>query len=125
MVYDAAAIVALWLLATALAMLAGFRELSITRDPVYSLYLLLVWFGYLGWCWHRGGMTLGMRAWKVRIESEAGGLPGWKSCAVRFLVSLLAAVAAGAGFAWSLFDREKRAWHDRASHTRLLRVDCR
>ncbi|MGD2129844.1 MAG: RDD family protein [Lysobacterales bacterium] len=121
MAYDTAAIVALWLFATALAMIAGFRELSVVRDPVYALYLLLVWFAYLAWCWHRGGMTLGMRAWRIRIEDEAGGLPGWTPCAVRFAASLLSAAAAGVGFAWSLFDREKRTWHDILSHTRLLR----
>jgi len=121
MAYDTAAVVALWLFATALAMITGFRELSVVRDPVYALYLLLVWFAYLAWCWHRGGMTLGMRAWRIHIEGEDGGLPGWTACAVRFAVSVLSAAAAGLGFAWSLFDREKRAWHDTLSHTRLIR----
>jgi uncharacterized RDD family membrane protein YckC len=125
MAYDAVAVLALWLLATALAMLAGFRELSITEDPLYDVYLLLIWFAYLGWCWNRGGMTLGMRAWRIRIESDTGGLPNWRSCAVRFLASLLSAAAAGLGFVWSLFDRERRTWHDRLSRTRLLRTATR
>lgn len=120
MAYDAVAVVALWLFATALAMVAGFRELSVVRDPLYTLYLLLVWFAYLAWCWHRGGMTLGMRAWRVQIEGEAGRLPGWTACALRFAVSLLSAAVVGLGFAWSLFDREKRTWHDILSRTRLL-----
>ena len=122
MTYDAVAIIALLMAATALAMLAGFRELSILRDPLYMLYLLGVWFAYLGWCWHRGGMTLGMRAWRVRIESAAGGQPDWGKCLLRFLVSLLSALAAGAGFLWSLFDAEKRCWHDRLSGTALYVV---
>jgi uncharacterized RDD family membrane protein YckC len=119
--YDAAAVVALLMLVTALAMLAGFRELNVARDPLYSACLALTWFLYLGWCWHRGGMTVGMRAWRVRIETLQGVPPGWGACLVRFLVSLLSGAAAGAGFLWSVFDRDRRCWHDIASGTRLLR----
>jgi uncharacterized RDD family membrane protein YckC len=122
MLYDAVAIIALLMAATALAMLAGFRELDVLKDPGYALYLLAVWFAYLGWCWHRGGMTLGMRAWRVRIERTDGSRPGWGVCLARFLLSLLSAAAVGAGFLWSLFDRHKRCWHDRWTGTRLLRT---
>ena len=119
--YDAIAVIALLMLVTALAMLAGFRELNVVRDPLYGAGLVVAWFLYLGWCWRRGGMTVGMRAWRVRIETLEGGTPGWGACLVRFLVSLFSCVAAGAGFLWSLFDRDRRCWHDIASGTRLRR----
>lgn len=121
MAYDTVAVIALLMLATALAMAAGFRELSPLRDPAYAGGLLLTWFAYLAWCWRRGGMTLGMRAWRVRIERVAGGRPGWGACCLRFLVALLSAAAAGLGFLWSLFDPQRRCWHDIASKTRLVR----
>jgi len=119
MLYDSIAVIALLMVATALVMAIGFRELNVVRDPAYALFLLAIWFGYLGWCWHRGGMTLGMRAWRVRIRNETGGLPGWGRCLARFLLSLLSAAAAGAGFLWALLDVEKRCWHDLLSGTRL------
>jgi uncharacterized RDD family membrane protein YckC len=119
MAYDTVVVTALLMAATALAMLAGFREVSAARDPLFLLYLLAVWFAYLGWCWHRGGMTLGMRAWRVYLENAEGGRPGWGRCLARFLLSLLSAAPAGAGFLWSLFEREKRCWHDLLSGTRL------
>lgn len=122
MSYDAAAVIALSMLVTAVAMLAGFRELNVVRDPLYSASLALTWFLYLGWCWRRGGMTVGMRAWRVRIETLQGEAPDWRTCLIRFLVSLLSGAAAGAGFLWSLFDHDRRCWHDIASGTRLLRV---
>jgi uncharacterized RDD family membrane protein YckC len=121
MLYDAVAILALLMAATALAMLAGFRELSVVNDPLYAAYLLAVWFAYLGWCWRRGGMTLGMRAWRIRIETLDGQRPGRMQCLGRFLASLLSAALGGAGFLWSLIDREQRCWHDGLSATRLLR----
>lgn len=122
MAYDAVAVVALLMLATAGAMLAGFREVTALRDPAYTLYLGLVWFLYFGLSWHRGGLTLGMRAWRIRIATEAGDLPGWGRCLVRFLAAFLSAAAAGAGFLWSLLDARKRTWHDLLSRTRLHRV---
>jgi len=121
MFYDAVAVLALLLLATALAMLAGFREVTALRDPLFTAWLLLVWFLYLGLCWRGGGMTVGMRAWRIVIENDAGARPGWGACLLRFAVSLLSAAAAGLGFAWALLRRDRRTWHDLASGTRLWR----
>lgn len=119
MVYDSLAVLALLLLATSAAMLAGFRDVTAGHDALFTAWLLLVWFLYLAWCWRSGGMTIGMRAWRVSIERNDGGRPGWGQCLLRFLVSLLSATALGIGFAWSLFNRKRLCWHDMASGTRL------
>ncbi len=121
MLYDGVIIVALLMLATAFAMLAGTGNHTAMQDALYTAYLVLVWFIYLVWCWHKGGMTLGMRAWHVRIIDETGRRPGWRWCAIRFLTSILSAALAGLGFLWSLIDPDKRTWHDKASRTRLVR----
>jgi len=63
-----------------------------------------------------------MRAWRIRIATDDGGLPGWGRCLARFLGAVLSAGAAGAGFLWSLFDARKRTWHDLLSGTRLYRT---
>jgi uncharacterized RDD family membrane protein YckC len=121
MLYDGVIIVALLMLATAFAMLAGAGNHTAMQDPLYTACLILVWFAYLAWCWHTGGMTLGMRAWHVCITDETGRRPGLGRCAIRFLTSILSAAPAGLGFLWSLIDSDKRTWHDKASRTRLLR----
>lgn len=120
-IYDAVVIFALLMLATAIPMLFGMANYTAAKDPAYTLYLFMVWFLYLGWCWHRGGMTMGMRAWRVCIETESGTRPSWKQCLARFLMSLLSAVCAGLGFIWSAVDSNRRTWHDIVSRTRLLR----
>ena len=120
MLYDGVIIVALLMLATAIAMLAGTGNHTAIQDAPYTAYLILVWFIYLVWCWHKGGMTLGMRAWQVCITDETGRRPGWRWCAIRFFASILSVALAGLGFLWSLIDSEKRTWHDKASRTRLL-----
>lgn len=120
--YDAAIVLSLMILATLLAMLLIPGQKTALRDPGFTVYLLLVWYVYLAWCWRKGGMTVGMRAWRIRIEDEAGAAPGWGRTLLRFLVSLLSAAALGAGFLWSLLDSRKRTWHDIASGTRLVRT---
>jgi uncharacterized RDD family membrane protein YckC len=120
MIYDGVIMIALWLLATGAALLAGSGRVTAGQDVLFTAYLLLVGFLYLAWCW-RKGMTVGMRAWRVSIEREDGLPPGWGACLLRFAVSLLSAACLGLGFVWSLFDPHKRTWHDLASGTRLLR----
>ena len=122
MVYDALVIVALLMFATALALLAGFDEVTAGKDLWFTLYLAAVWFLYLAGFWRHGGMTVGMRAWRVVIVDDAGRRPGWWRCLLRFVVSWLSAALAGAGFLWSLFEPRRRTWHDLASRTRLLRT---
>ena len=105
-----------------MGILDGMHRLAIAfQDPFYTAYLILVWFTYLVWCWHKGGMTLGMRAWHVCITDETGGRPGLKRCVVRFLAAIPSTALAGLGFFWSLIDSDNRTWHDKASRTRLLR----
>jgi uncharacterized RDD family membrane protein YckC len=120
-VYDGLVVIALLMLATMLAMLAGLGGRTAMKDPVYTAYLFAVWFLYLAWCWHKGGMTVGMRAWRVKIVDRDGGKPGWGASAIRFPVSLVSAAIAGLGFLWSLADPGKRTWHDILSGTRLVR----
>jgi len=122
MVYDFFIVISLLMLATMLAMFAGFGDRTAMQDPVYTAYLLSIWFFYLTWCWHKGGMTVGMRAWRVKIEDENGNRPGWGKSTIRFLTALLSAAAIGIGFAWSLVDSRKRTWHDLLSGTRLIRM---
>lgn len=120
MLYDSVAVIAVLMLAAAAALPFTPGTQIAGRDPVYTLYLASFWFIYLAWCWRNGGMTLGMRAWRVRLVSEEGGPPGWGECAIRFGTSLVSAAAAGMGFLWAVFDRHARTWHDRASRTRLI-----
>lgn len=119
--YDFAIVVALLILATMLAMLAGFGGGTALKDPGYTFYLFAVWFLYITWCWHKGGMTVGMRAWRVKIEDENGHKPGWGKSTIRFLTSLVSVSTAGLGFLWSLLDSRRRTWHDMLSGTRLTR----
>lgn len=71
--------------------------------------------------WRRGGQTLGMRPWRLRLTGRDGGRPGWRALWVRYAVATLSLLLAGLGFWWAWIDRERLTWHDRASGTRMVR----
>ena len=119
--YDGAIVVAILILATMLAMLLGLGDRTALKDPFFTTYLLFVWYFYLALCWKRGGMTIGMKVWRVRIEDTQGRCPGWGKSALRFVISFASAATLGLGFIWSLFEPSKRTWHDIISRTRLVR----
>ncbi len=104
------------LLLLALAMLAGFIVLALTgglQRPVGALHAPglgerlanLLLFGsfttlYFGYGWRKAGQSLGMKAWKIRVERTDGALLQWGDvlrrlgCAAPFHVLLLMAVLA-------------------------------
>ena len=87
----------------------------------YRATLVVVAFAFCGLSWTRGGQTLGMRAWRIRVVALDGRPPSWPRAALRFVASWLALAPAGLGYWWALFDRERRCWHDVLSGTRVIR----
>lgn len=80
----------------------------------HQLFLLAVFAAYFLWCWLRGGQTLAMKAWRVRL---VGVTP--RRALLRFaLASVL--VPSAVSIAWALFDRDRQFLHDRLSGTRLV-----
>lgn len=113
----------------------------------YRAYLALLALGYFGLAWTRGGRTLGMMAWKIRLVAVGDSAPGWPVATMRFASGLALAVAAESGlrlafvpggsarvlaggilllplfanFAWIPFDAGARSLQDLACRTRILR----
>lgn len=87
---------------------------------LYQLYLLAVIAVFYGYFWRRNGQTLGMQAWRLRLDSAAGGRATLKQCLLRILASMPALLLAGAGYWWIWLDRDGLAWQDRFSGTRVV-----
>lgn len=121
MLYDLMVLIALWMVTAAIA-LAVTRGALDAAHPVYRLVLLAVAAGYLVISWRYSGQTIGMRAWRLRLTGRDGGLPTWSSASLRFAVSIVSLLAGGLGFVWCLIDARKRAWHDIAAGTELVRI---
>jgi uncharacterized RDD family membrane protein YckC len=72
--------------------------------------------------WRRGGQTLGMRPWRLRVVAAGGERAGMHALVLRYLVGTLSLLAGGLGFWWAWVDRDGLTWHDRASATRMVRA---
>lgn len=93
--------------------------------PLLQLSLLVVVFLFFGWFWTRSGQTLGMQAWRIRLDSDDGGRISWPQALVRFAGAAVSAACLGAGYWWMLVDRERLTWHDRWSRSRVVRMPRR
>jgi uncharacterized RDD family membrane protein YckC len=125
--YDFFPLLALWLLGSALLLLLQGGEPARPGSWQSWLQLLFLWLltgAYAVGSWRRGGQTLGMRPWRLRVVSGAGAAPTLAALYLRYATALVSLLPLGLGFAWSLFDSERRTWHDRLSGTRLLRMEA-
>lgn len=86
-----------------------------------QLYLVALSGGYFAWQWRRGGRTLAMKTWRLRLVTREGAPLTWKHIFKRFLVALPGTLFLGAGFLWALFDREQLFLHDRLAGTRIIK----
>jgi uncharacterized RDD family membrane protein YckC len=91
----------------------------------YTALLVLLSFLFYGWFWTHGGQTLGLRAWRLRIERVDGRPLSWLDAARRFAASATLLVPPGLGLVWMLVDRRRACWHDRLSNTRVVRLATR
>lgn len=117
MVYDSLLLFGLLFVATAILLPFTGGEAVATGTLWYSAYLVLVCFLFFGWCWTRGGQTLGMRAWKIKVQQADGNDLGWPQALLRFVFAAVSLAALGLGFFWMLLDSKKLTWHDRWSKT--------
>jgi uncharacterized RDD family membrane protein YckC len=79
-----------------------------------QLFVLLMFAGYFLWCWLRGGQTLAMKAWKLRVVQITPA-----SALLRFVYAVLF-VLTGISIVWAIFDPERQFLHDRLAGTRLV-----
>lgn len=121
MLYDAFILLGLLIVASAVALPFGDINKTAFVDFWFTAWLLLVVFAYFAICWKHGGMTVGMRAWKVRLVDRNGAPIKWRQCMIRFLVGLASLAVFGLGFFWALWDRQNRTWHDLAAGTLLVK----
>jgi len=131
MVYDLLVAVAILMLATGVALLVpgilsqlDLIQLSETltaadwlnQTPIFGVYLMVVLGLFFGWFWWRSGQTVGMRAWRLKVQQRNGQRLTKKQAFIRIVTC-----AFGLGNLWVLIDfKNRRAWHDYAAGTELV-----
>jgi uncharacterized RDD family membrane protein YckC len=147
LVYDLLIVVAIVMMVGLLCQLATGGKLirtgATTVVPIwYQALQGAVVAAYFIGSWRRGGQTLGMRPWRIRVTRDDGGTLTLQQALIRVLVAaaplvlLLLAPMIGlhatlwtllvvwAGwFAVAMFDPRRRALHDIAAGTEIRRLD--
>lgn len=146
LVYDLLAVVAIVMVVGLLCQLAtGGRLISTGAQTTIAWWYRPLQAGvvsaYFVVSWLRGGQTLGMRPWHLRVTARDGTQPSLRQALVRVVVAgaplaLLALapllglrgalwaalIAWAAWFAVALFDPRRRALHDLAAGTEVRQI---
>jgi len=150
MFYDGLLLFALlFVAATPLVLIAGGADSPLIKGPFFKLYLYGICFIFFGWFWTRGGQTLGMRSWKVRVMRFDGEPLGWDSALIRYILATVSilpiallfllplliktddvdlivksltilATLGITGYLWGWWSNKQLTFHDRFSKTRVV-----
>ncbi|WP_051206534.1 RDD family protein [Oceanospirillum maris] len=125
MMYDFLIIVAIW-------MLLGFARLPFLDQgvdamndragPGFQSLLFLITFGFFAFFWLRTGQTLGMLAWRIRIQNANGHSISMTQALMRFFSGAFSLICLGLGHFWMLFTPAKQTWPDRFSDSEVVYV---
>jgi uncharacterized RDD family membrane protein YckC len=119
------------LVLAALILIATFPYLAVFGDStsgwkrhVLQAWVLIVAGAYFTWFWTRGGQTLAMKTWRIRLVRWDGGTVGVGRALHRYAIAVIGTVALGLGFLWALVDRDRQFLHDRLAGTALVGSDA-
>jgi uncharacterized RDD family membrane protein YckC len=125
MLYDLLLVIALLFIVTALFLpftggeaITPDRSVAVERIYQAVLLFVVVVFFCLFWTWR--GQTVGMLAWRLRVERSDGMLLTWRDALLRLGGACVSLAALGLGYFWIWIDRDRLAWHDRWSGTRVV-----
>jgi uncharacterized RDD family membrane protein YckC len=128
--YDLLPVLALWMMVSAMFTLGYYAAGHSARQNIapFSALGWLLWLScwlvagaYAVLSWSRGGQTIGMRPWRLRLVG-IDTPPDQRALVLRYAVGTLSLLLGGLGFWWAWVDRERLTWHDRASRTRIERL---
>jgi uncharacterized RDD family membrane protein YckC len=85
------------------------------------LHVFAVLGVYFVWYWRRGGQTLAMQTWRLKIVAGADGrLASVGRCGLRYALAWPSVLLGGVGLAWALVDRDRQFLHDRLAGTCIV-----
>jgi len=99
---------------------AGTLAIEGWRRHLLQLFILAVFAAYFIWCWLRGGQTLAMKTWRIRLVTKDGhGRISPRTALLRFVYALLL-VPTLIGIFWAMVDRDRQFLHDRLAGSLLI-----
>ena len=90
----------------------------------FQVYLFFVIGLYFVGSWRRGGQTLAMKTWKLRLVGANGARITLRQAMLRYACAWPCLLLGGMGILYAPFDRERRFLHDRLAGTKLVMSDA-
>lgn len=121
--YDLLPLAALIMIGTALWMPISGGADNLMRQPLrilFQIFEILLISAYYIYSWFQGGQTIGMRAWKLHLQTNSGQPIKVRDATLRFIASLFSVFVLGLGILWAAFDSRRRMWHDILSGTMVI-----
>lgn len=133
MLYDSIIIIAIWIV-VGFVVLSAFgidqaqvvQNEQVVMDPLYRFTLfasmLLSAYLFFAWFWTHSGQTLGMQAWKIRVQNKDASAISYKQSLIRCVLAPLSFMLLGAGYFYLFFNPEKQTLHDRISQSMVTKI---
>jgi uncharacterized RDD family membrane protein YckC len=86
----------------------------------FQAYLFLVIGLYFVGSWRRGGQTLAMKTWKLRVVGANGARITLRQAMLRYACAWPCLLLGGIGILYAPFDRQRQFLHDRLAGTRIV-----
>ncbi|MGP1679174.1 MAG: RDD family protein [Burkholderiales bacterium] len=87
----------------------------------FQAYLFLVIGLYFAASWRRGGQTLAMKTWKLRLVGANGARISLRQAMLRYACAWPSLALGGIGLLYAPFDRDRQFLHDRLAGTKIVR----
>jgi uncharacterized RDD family membrane protein YckC len=91
------------------------------------------WLSFLGWliclmgyyfiCWRKQGQTLGMKAWRLKLQNIDGTLASPEQCIKRSIFACFSLGLLGFGYLICLIPSRKTCLHDDLSDTQVVLLE--
>jgi uncharacterized RDD family membrane protein YckC len=136
--YDALLLAAMWMIAAMAVMVANQLVPIADGRALMRVVMGLVGLAFFGWFWTHGGQTLGMRAWRLRVQQLDGTPVRPTASMLRYMAGLLPVICAFYGTARygtpalaiallgylpCLIDARRRAFNDLIAGTQVVMLD--
>ena len=118
--YDALLMLAIWFVVGGIAVSINGGESLAHNNPFMPSIMFVVWVSFNLYFWRRGGQTLGMRAWRLRLLSTTGKPLTLTQSILRLVMAVPAFCCFYLGYLWMHFNEKGLTWHDKYSETRVI-----
>jgi uncharacterized RDD family membrane protein YckC len=130
LLYDGFLVAAVWMvLGFILQLIVGTASNQLVdgvvqTDPLLDALLFTIMVasgsGFYIWFWTKSGQTLGMIAWRIKVESVDGGLIDFKQGVIRYFAAWPSFFLLGLGYLSIYLDSKGDAAHDKVSRSKVV-----